>query len=105
MREEQFKTWLEQHTKLQKRPIGDTVSRCKRIETIPGINLDNEYMLDGGSTIMELLSYSSEDKRREKPAPEGLAFAPGADLYSGLACLRKAVSRYFEFCIYSSKET
>ena len=102
MRDVQFRIWLEHYTKLQKRPIGDTVSRCRRIEAIPGIDLDDEYMRDGGHAMIEMLSYSSEDKRRAKPAPPGLYFASGADLYAGLACLRRAVSLYFEFCMHGN---
>lgn len=98
MRDEQFRTWLEHCTQLQQRPIADVISRCKRIERIPGVNLDDEYLRDGGRALIDLLSYSAEDKRLFKSAPEGLSFSKGADLKSGLSSLRNAASHYFDFC-------
>ena len=102
MRKEAFKLWLETYGKhgvepMSKRPIDDALSRCNRIEKGFAVDLDIEYEQDRGESILALLEYTKDDKNVGKEAPKGLFFKQGADLYNGMASLRSAVKKYFEF--------
>lgn len=98
MREEAFKIWMKNLGTMGARPIGDAVSRCHRIENGLRLNLDEEYRKDSGRSVVSLLEYTAEDARCNKPAPSGLGFAPGANLKNGMASLKAAAKKYFEFC-------
>ena len=103
MRRESFKAWLEKYGKLgvepmSKRPIDDALSRCNRLETRLHVDLDVEYEKDRGDSFLDLLEYTKEDGSIGKEVPKGLFFKPGADLYNGMASLKSAAKKYFEFC-------
>lgn len=100
MRDEAYRNWLQ--GKISSRPISDSISRCRRIEESLKINLDNEFLKDGGRSLMALLEYSSEDERLGRPAPTGINFLPGSNVKNGMSSLKSAVKKYFEFC-YSTK--
>ena len=103
MRYEQFKDWMIESNRLSSRPIADTLSRCKRIEKIPGIDLDTEYMRDGGFRIIEKLTYTSNDEREHRSVPKELEFSPTANLRNGMTSLKNAAKLYFEFCRSGNK--
>ena len=97
MQEYKFQYWLE-NTGISKRPISDALSRCRRIENGFGIDLDAEYKKDGGRSIIDLLTYTTEDAKNNRPAPKGIDFSGGANIKNGMASLRSAAKKYFEFC-------
>lgn len=97
MREDAFRTWLYQ-TDLGSRPISDAISRCKRVCNALDIDLDTEYQKDGGVSLLNLLQYTIDDVKSEKPYPQGLHFKAGSDIKNGMASLKNAVKRYFDFC-------
>ena len=95
MRSEAFQVWLKS-TKMIPRAQSDAKSRCARVERDLGVILDEEYEKDGGRSLVALLSYTAEDKRNNRPAPEGLMF--NGDIKDGMASLKSAVKTYFLFC-------
>lgn len=96
MRVEVFRNWLQ--GKISSRPISDCISRCRRIEDCLKFDLDEEYGKDGGNSLITLLQYSADDERLNKAAPKGITFMPGSNIRNGMASLRSAVKKYFEFC-------
>jgi hypothetical protein len=96
MRKEAYRDWLQ--GKLSKLAVSDSISRCGRIEECLELNLDDEYQKDGGRSLVELLEYSRDDERLNRPAPSGIVFAPGSDIRSSMSSLRSAVKKYFQFC-------
>ena len=96
MRDEAYRDWL--LGKTSSRPISDSISRCRRIEEGLKLKLDEEYQKDGGQSLVELLEYSADDERLNRPEPSGIDFAPGSNIRNGMASLRSAVKKYFEFC-------
>lgn len=97
MQNYKFKGWLED-SGISKRPIADALSRCKRVESGLCLDLDLEYIKDKGTSLIDLLSYSADDERNQKPAPKEINFEKGANIRNGMASLRNAVKKYFEFC-------
>jgi|LSQX01.1.fsa_nt_gb hypothetical protein len=96
MRAEAFRNWL--HGKISSKPISDCISRCCRIEECLKLDLDEEYIKDGGHNLIKLLEYSADDERLNKAAPKGITFMPGSNIRNGMSSLRSAVKKYFEFC-------
>ena len=96
MRDEEYRDWLQ--GKISSRPISDSISRCRRIEEGLKLKLDKEYRKDGGQSLVELLEYSADDERLNRPAPSGIDFVPGSNIRNGMASLRSAAKKYFEFC-------
>ena len=98
MREDEFRKWMEAQGAMQKRPIGDAVSRCRRIEAELQVNLAREFEEDGGRTLLDTLTYTREDEAQGRPAPGGLRIASGANIYNAVSSVRSAARKYFEFC-------
>ena len=98
MRAEAFKIWMKNLGTMSDRPTGDAVSRCRRVEKGLNIDLDDVYAKDGGRSIISLLEYTTDDVRYNKPVPPGFIFKQGANLKDGIASLRAAAKKYFEFC-------
>jgi hypothetical protein len=96
MRDDAYRNWLQ--GKISSRPISDSISRCRRVEESLKMNLDEEFSKDGGRSLVELLEYSSEDESLNRLAPTGISFTPGSNIKNGMASLRSAVKKYFEFC-------
>ena len=98
MREDAFLAWMKGLGTIGSRPMSDAISRCRRICKGLNIDLDDEYAKDEGRSVIEQLEYSAEDVSRGKAVPASLGFAPGANLKNGMASLRSAAKKYFEFC-------
>jgi hypothetical protein len=69
-----------------------------------GHDLDDEYLRDGLSSVLQTLEYSREDEHSCKVPPAGIAFRidPQNPLYyqrvrEGLASLRAAIEYYRDF--------
>ena len=98
MREDSFRNWLKSSGTMGSRPINDALSRCRRISESFNINLDSEFLLDGGQRVLSLLEYTAEDAKANKAAPPELHFNPGSNIKNGMASLKAAAKKYFEFC-------
>ena len=99
MRKEEFLNWMISKGTMTKRPMGDAVSRCKRVERDLEVDLDMEFITDRGKGIIELLDYSIQDAMERKEMPGKLVF-PGAPLNvkNSMASLKGAVKKYMQFC-------
>ena len=104
MRYNDFKCWLESSTNLQPRTIADALSRVKRIEHSLRLDLDLEYVKDGGNYVLSILEYAAVDAMVGKKPPLGLEFKPGANIRNGMASLKAAAKQYFNFCHDSNSQ-
>lgn len=95
MDERNFRLWMEErkgyHT------ARTYTARCVRVEMEMEIDLDEQYQLDRGTKLMELLMYSRKESRLGTQPNCGIAFTPGVDMYAGMHSLRASVKKYFEF--------
>ena len=103
MRKDEFEAWLKCNYAIQNKVsnlhhISNQLSRCGRLERCMGLDMDQEYLLNGGNALMEKLQYSAEDQAARRPAPEGIIFKEGANIRNGMASLRSAAKDYFQFC-------
>ena len=103
MREEAMRTWMKNQKKPSGEPWGkrhmdDVISRLGRVQKGLQVDLDEEYRKDGGENLIRLLDYTAEDQKNHRPAPGKLYFKPGANLRDGMASLKNAVKKYFDFC-------
>ena len=86
-----FRQWLQNAKHYQPRPVGDAVSRCRRVERHYG-DLDDFYDEDRLVDLLNLLVCSPSGKCRHR-----IPFRRGADAVDGTASLKSAVKRYQEF--------
>ena len=98
MRENEFRRWMLGLGTMQLRPIGDAVSRCKRVIKALHVSLDAEYRKDGCASLVQKLEYTAEDENRGASVDTGFEFSPGANLRNGMASLRAAINQYMRFC-------
>ena len=98
MREQEFRAWMMHMGTMQNRPIGDAISRCKRVCQALDIDLDEEFAKDGGISLLNELKYTSEDAKTNRPVDARFCFSQGANLKNGMASLKAAVKKYIEFC-------
>lgn len=98
MKDKEFREYMEKLGTMQKRPVSDAVSRCKRIERDLGVDLDNEYLKDKGKTLIVELEYSFQDAINKVPLPGKLSF-PGnpENVKHSMDTLRSAIKKYMEF--------
>lgn len=89
----EYKAWLEQE-KYAPTTVNAQLFRAERIEEHHG-NLDEHYTKDRMESLLSMLRYSKDDKRRNHPNPSKLPIE--GDLQSGLASYRGAVARYRRF--------
>ena len=91
-----FRLWLRNARGYQPRPIGDAVSRCRRVELHYDaekiIDLDDLFGNDRLVSLLEHLVCTPSGKCRHR-----IPFRKGADPSKGTASLRSAVKRYQEF--------
>ena len=86
-----FRRWLQDAKNYQPRPIGDAVSRCRRVEYHYG-DLDDLYDKDRLEKLLGLLICTPAGECRHR-----IPFRRGADAGKGTASLKSAVKRYQEF--------
>ncbi|EHQ4781980.1 hypothetical protein KQY44_002522 [Listeria monocytogenes] len=98
VRKGEFRTWLENKGTMGKHPIADALSRCKRLESSLQIDLDREFLNDQGERLISVFEYSTEDEKNNRQPPKGIQFESGSNIKNGMASLRSAGKKYFEFC-------
>ena len=88
-----YRQWLERQ-KYQSGTITAQMHRAGRVEDHYG-DLDEHFDKDQMANLIEALSYSTNDKRRNRPNPSKIPF--DGDVYNNLASYRDAVKRYRKF--------
>ena len=96
MRIAEFNDYLKDS--LKPRAAKDRISRCKKVEAILGVDLDEAFRQDGGERVMNSLKYTIKDFRAGKPAPSGFTFKEGSNINQRMIDLRSSVNSYFKFC-------
>lgn len=98
MQREEFKNWLINEYKegqgIDEGSAENRVSNAQKVENAFG-DLDTHYDKDKLENVLELIQYSKQDEAEQKALPKGLEI--DGNWYNGLATLRQAVNRYFEF--------
>ena len=89
-----FEAWLDTVRGLNARTIGSLISNCKRVERYEG-DLDPQFDNDGLGSLLERLTYSTEDATNRK-RPKHTVPIHG-DVHAGTATLKTAVSLYRNF--------
>jgi len=95
-----YRRWLEQQ-KYDPGTIQAQMYRAARVEEHHG-NLDEHYVNDRMQRLIEVLRYSTNDKRHNKPNPSNIPF--DGDIRNNLASYRNAVERYRNFRDFGSDE-
>ena len=95
MDERKFRIWMESQN--QYHTARTYTARCHRVEIEMQINLDEQYKLDEGNSLMRLLKYSRKEARSGEKPHCGISFDDNADIYGGMHSLRASVKKYFEF--------
>ena len=88
-----YRRWLEQQ-KYDSGTINAQMYRAERVEQYHG-NLDEHYANDRMASLIAMLRYSMDDKRRNLPNPSKIPFE--GDIRNNLASYRNAVERYRKF--------
>ena len=97
MKTDEFRTWL-QALPMNPKPMKDCISRCRKVESALSVDLDKEYRKDRGKAVIAALTYTPEDERNHKAAPESFKFKPDANVRFRFTDLRSATNKYFSFC-------
>ena len=88
-----YRYWLEQR-KYEAGTVNAQLYRAGRVEEFHG-NLDEHYDKDRMASLIEMLRYSSDDRRRNRPNPSKIPF--DGDIHNNLASYRNAAERYRTF--------
>ncbi len=96
MRDEEYSIWLQQH--VTPAAINNYVKRCQRVEDNLKIDLDIEFKKDNGVSLLDKLTYTTDDEIHNRPLRCNIEFNAGSNLRNGMGSLKTAVSKYFEFC-------
>lgn len=93
MKKEGYRQWLEVQ-KYQANTISAQMFRAARVEECHG-DLDEHYAQDQMMSLIEMLSYSKDDERHNRPNPSKIPFE--GVIRSNLASYRDAIKRYKRF--------
>lgn len=96
MHDEEYSNWLQQH--VTNAAITNYIKCCQRVEDNLQINLDDEYKKDDGVSLLNKLTYTTDDELHSRPLRCDIYFNVGSNLRNGMGSLKTAVSKYFEFC-------
>ncbi len=88
-----YRQWLELQ-KYQANTVNAQMYRAGRVEEHHG-NLDEHYATDRMASLVETLSYSKDDQRRNRPNPTKIPIE--GDIFKNLVSYRDAVKRYRKF--------
>lgn len=102
MRLEEFKEWLQDKYIGVPTTVNNRISNCKLVEKYY-TDLDLHFTTDKCKSIIEDLSYSTENERQNLP-PKHLIPIDG-NIRNGSATLKQAVKLYVEFCEFIQDET
>ena len=89
-----FEKWLNTVKELDARTIGSRIRNCKRVERFEG-DLQSQFDTDGLSSLMERLTYSTEDARCRREPKHSVPI--NGDVRTGTATLKAAVGLYRDY--------
>lgn len=87
-----FRTWLEDQ-KYDDDTVDSRMSNCKNVEKY--YSLDKQFSKDEGASLMEQLSYSTDDERQNIKQKHKVPI--DGNIREGSATLKSAVKLYMEF--------
>lgn len=96
MRDKEYSKWLQQY--VTNAVNVNYITRCQRVEENLRIDLDDEFNKDNGTSLLEKLTYTTDDELHNHPLRCNICFNAGSNLHKGMASLKTAVNKYFEFC-------
>jgi hypothetical protein len=88
-----YRRWLEEQ-KYATNTITAQMHRAGRVEEFHG-DLDDHYSKDRLASLIDVLRYSNDDQRRNRPNPSKIPF--DGNIRNNLASYRNAVERYRRF--------
>ncbi len=91
---ELFKIWLDEENGSDFRTIQSRISNCRTVENYEG-DLDEHYIKDNGMSLLDSLTYSTEDERNQMPTNHKVPI--NGNLRTGSATLKQAVKLYMTF--------
>ena len=100
MRIDDYAKWL--RTLVSEAVVQNYIKRCQRVEKNLDVSLDLDFRKDRGASLLDQLTYTTEDWQKHRPLRCSINFRAGSDWYKGLASLKTAVNKYFEFCQVSA---
>jgi len=95
MKTEKFENWLVNVRLHKPNVVQSRITNCRRVEQFYH-DLDIHFQKDCGNSLMELLTYSTEDQKNKKPAKHIIPI--NGDIRTGSATLKQAVHLYMTFC-------
>ena len=93
MNTDKFKTWLEDK-EYTPGTIQNRISNCRNVENYEG-DLDEHFIKDYGTSLIERLSYSTADERDNLPPNHKVPI--NGNIRNGSATLKQAVKLYMDF--------
>lgn len=93
MNVKKFKLWLEFNGK-PRSTIQNRISNCRNVENYEG-DLDQHFANDYGLSILDKLSYSTEDERNNLAPKHNITI--NGNIRTGSATLKQAVTLYMNF--------
>jgi hypothetical protein len=91
---ELFKIWLDEENGSDFRTIQSRISNCRTVENYEG-DLEEHFTKDNGLSLLDSLSYSTEDERNQIPTNHKVPI--NGNLRTGSATLKQAVKLYMTF--------
>lgn len=88
-----FRTWLESQ-KYDEDTVSSRISNCKNVEKY--YSLDKQFSKDEGFSLMDRLSYSTDDERENAIQKHKVPI--DGNIREGSATLKAAVNLYMKFC-------
>lgn len=90
----EFKNWMIENKNYKQKVVQSRLSNCNTVEKEYGA-LDIHFKKDKGRELLELLSYSTDDERENRPAKHSIKI--DGVLRTGSATYKQAVNLYMEF--------
>ena len=85
MKLELFKIWLDQENGSDFRTIQSRMSNCRTVENHEG-DLDEHFIKDNGLSLLDRLSYSTDDERNQVPTKHKVPI--NGNFRTGSACFQ-----------------
>ena len=81
MRIDDYAKWL--RTLVSEAVVQNYIKRCQRVEKNLDVSLDLEFRKDRGASLLDQLTYTTEDWQKHRPLRCSINFRAGSDWYKG----------------------